>query len=278
MKNSFVPASVLAPSALLLSLLATPAAAQSIAWYCPNPAGFYPAVAHCYVPLQQINVAPMPQPQPVMNMPIAMMPGGAVPQVPASQLMPPQAPMPRQIAFNMSADNLRDQDDRRLNYFAYEFSQIDFSSADAAPRLQELESRVDAYRQALITRRYNAADIMQGTLDLQHRMLEKEALFTAPQSLLPPAPPPATQPAPAALTVPPPVVEQPPSAMPASTLPPESGVLVPPPIAPMESIGPMQGSSDPDEAPAPQAAPVPPVTTPSAPNLLLAPDSESTPL
>jgi len=239
--------SVFLASALLLAFgSGAPAMAQQIvtfqsepieapAWYyCSNPAGYYPMVPRCTTAWQRLPVATTPVPAATIvpsPQPLAA--------VPVSQIMAPvPAPTPpmaqRQQAFYaMPANNLREEDDRKLNSLAVEFSQIDLSSPDAAARIEELEARVGIYRAALQTHGYNAADIIADTDNLQHRLKEAAARFA-----LPIAPGPLPTPT---------------ESEPGATGNPLS-------IVPMEEMT-KPGA---DEAPAPLAAPVPQVTEPAA--------------
>jgi hypothetical protein len=268
MKNYFA----LAPVLLLLPLFAAPAAAQQLvsfdpsqpavapptatAWYyCANPSGYYPVVPQCSTPWQRIAVV---TPMPLQDT------ASQVADLPASQLGAPLTaippPQPRQVAFYPSPDSLRQQDDRKLNSLAVEFVQIDPASPDAAGKLKALKGRVEAYRQMLLTRNYYVTDIEQDTQNLQRRMMEQEARFAVPA--VPLVPVPEQNAAPAALTP-----------EPAAIIPPQNNLL-PSPAAPLQQASPPSI----DEAPAPMAAPMPPVTSPTGPPLPLLPNSETTPL
>ena len=113
--------------------------APSYTYYCSNPAGYYPYVAQCYNTWQRV-VPVASQPAPV-----------AVPNV-----------------------GLRERDDRELNELATEFEALDLNSRHARAALTSINKQVEAFRQELYKRDYNAMDILHDAESLQHRIQEKK--------------------------------------------------------------------------------------------------------
>jgi hypothetical protein len=131
-------------------------------YYCSAPAGYYPYVPQCYGVWQKIpaNAAVAP--------PVAPPPAYSSPPQPAP--MPP-APTP--------SGSQRNIDDRQLNAFAVEFQNIDLKEQHAHAILENLEARVEAFRQSLFQRNYNAMDILKDAEDLEHRIAEQRQKFPA---------------------------------------------------------------------------------------------------
>jgi len=241
------------PSAVV-SAPSPAAGATPYAWYyCPGPSGYYPYVPECAAPWQKIPTG-IAGAQPI-----------ASPVSQAAKFSPVSLPLG---GFQPNPE--RDQDDRQLNAFAFEFLRIDLHSGDAVAQLKDLEGRVEGYRRALLTRNYNVSDIVKDTEVLQHRMQTEEIRFIPKKEIEPPLAQPSPeppQPAPEekALVVPlaPPASDAPlapPASLPAA--PSTGGFLVLPPA----------GQAPPDvDAPPPMAAPISPV----APQPLSDPGADS---
>jgi hypothetical protein len=123
-------------------------AAPAYVYFCPNPEGYYPYVSQCFAPWERkvAVVAPPPVQTPVVA-------------------PPPAPPLLDQRTF----------DDRQLNAFAVEFQNIDLRAPHARARLKALEDKVEAYRQALYTRSYNAMDILKDAEGLEKRIAVQRA-------------------------------------------------------------------------------------------------------
>ena len=119
-------------------------------YYCANPSGFYPYVTQCRTIWQKIISE--------NNTVQAMVPVQVVPQV--QQAVP-------------VTDDQRVKDDRQLNTFAAEFEGIDTHQWYVADKFKDLEKRVEAFRQSLFQRDYNAMDILKDAEDLKKRIAEK---------------------------------------------------------------------------------------------------------
>ncbi len=128
-------------------------------WYCQNPAGYYPYVPACYTQWQPMPATAAIQ-QPVVAPPLA---------APVSQ--PGIVPAPQQT----ESDNIRDADDRQLDTFASEFYAVNPKERGAVEHLKSLKSRVEAFRQLLFEKHYNAMDILKDTENLEKRIDKKES-------------------------------------------------------------------------------------------------------
>lgn len=147
----------------------------SYVYYCRNPIGYYPYVPRCYAVWERVasGVAVAP--------PVVAEPQIAVP--------PPAAP----------AGGQREVDDRQLNAYAVEFQKVNLAGPHARTELRRLEKKVEAFRQALYTRSYNAMDILRDADGLEHRIAAQREKLPAP--VLAPAPQPME---------PPPIISTPP--------------------------------------------------------------------
>ena len=132
--DPYTPPTVVVQQAPAYSVVAPP----SYAYYCADPAGYYPYVAQCYMAWQRVATA-------------------------ASQPAPVAAPV----------INQREKDDRELNELATEFQNIDLHSHHARDALKSVEKQVESFRQTLYQRDYNAMDILRDSEDLQHRIEDK---------------------------------------------------------------------------------------------------------
>jgi hypothetical protein len=117
-------------------------AAPAYVYYCANPAGYYPYVPNCYVTWQRTVSAPAVMAPPVAPPPVAVSPSG----------------------------DAREADDRQLNAYAVEFQNVNPGGRHARGELKALEKKVEAFRQTLFTRGYNAMDILKDAEGLEHRI------------------------------------------------------------------------------------------------------------
>jgi len=165
-----------------------PGAPPAYVYYCPNPNGYYPYVAHCY---------------------------GAWQRVASEAEVAPHAPPPHALPMG----GQREIDDRQLNAYAGEFQNINLSSHHARSKLKVLEQQVEAFRQALYSRDYNAMDILHDAEGLQHRIeAQREALAHGSTVMTPPPEAqPSTMTSPG--SPPPGMMQQPPPSMPGSSPP-----------------------------------------------------------
>jgi hypothetical protein len=157
------------------------AAAPSTYYYCANPAGYYPYVTQCYGAWQAVvsgAAAAAPAPAPVVQPPVA----APAPPPPAA----PQAVVP--------AGSQREADDRQLNAFAAAFDHVDLKDKHARATLRDLEKQVEAFRQSLFQRSYNAMDLLRDSEDLEHRIAKQREKLPKPKKNEQPPPPPATPP------------------------------------------------------------------------------------
>ena len=127
-------------------------------WYCGNPSGYYPYIPACYVPWRAVSI----QAQPV----VVQVPPPAQPVY--IQPQPRPQPQPQQPS------GTRDADDRKLNALAVEFYNINPEKDGAGARLDKLGRRVEAFRQSLFERDYNAMDILKDTEKLEGRIAAKK--------------------------------------------------------------------------------------------------------
>jgi hypothetical protein len=155
----------------------TPAPTGASYYYCSDPSGYYPSVTECYGPWQQVVAATPPPDQTIV-----------VPQAPVASA--PQAP----------AEDPRVADERKLNDLAATFAKIDPASADAGKALTKIQKRVEAFRQSLFKRDYNAMDILKNTEDLQHKITEEKAQTTEHKVEIPASAPTLSAPTPPAGT------------------------------------------------------------------------------
>jgi hypothetical protein len=144
-------------------------------YYCRNPQGYYPYVPECFVRWRRVAATVPPQTVIVQQQPPVMV------QQPAP--MPQMAPAPASVPQSLS---IRDQDDRQLNMFGVEFSQTNPKNPYAAEHLKDLKKRVEAYRQTLFTRNYNAMDLLKDTEALEQRIsAERSAILKKPVAATP---------------------------------------------------------------------------------------------
>jgi hypothetical protein len=109
----------------------------TVYWYCPSPAGYYPYVAVCPSPWQRMT----------------------------SVVAPPPAPAPPPVV------GQRTLDDRQLDAFGSEFTGIDrHNHRVAVKRMHDLAVRVETFRKDLMSRNYNAMDILRDTEALRDRI------------------------------------------------------------------------------------------------------------
>jgi hypothetical protein len=121
------------PDPFTPSLVEVSPPGATVYWYCPNPAGYYPYVAVCPSPWQRVTSPPAPPPAPSLDQ--------------------------------------RTLDDRQLNAFGAEFEQIDrHNHRTARRRLHDLEVRVESFRKEVMSRSYNAMDILRDTENLRDRI------------------------------------------------------------------------------------------------------------
>lgn len=156
------------PSTVVVETTPVPAGVQAY-YYCANPAGYYPDVPQCAMAWQRVVSAPggAPPPQPV----------------PAPQPVPqppPQAP-------NGAG---RDADMRQLNAYAAALQHIDNGDGAAGAKLKDLEKRVEAFRQSLYQRDYNAMDVLRDAEDLKNRIEAQRRWLAKHKDAAPVAPPP----------------------------------------------------------------------------------------
>jgi len=140
--NPYVPPVVVVPQPVVTQYY----------WYCQNPAGYYPYVPACYAQWQAMPAATMVVPQTIAPQPQPAIAPEYTPQI-----------------------SQRDADDRQLNTLAAEFYAINPTERGALEHLKNLKVRVEAFRQSLFKRNYNAMDISQDTESLEHRIAEKKA-------------------------------------------------------------------------------------------------------
>jgi hypothetical protein len=141
------PAVVVAPGV-------APTAPPTYVYYCGNPAGYYPYVPECPGGWQKVAST-----------------GAAPTQVAPAPVVSAPAP----------TGSERDSDSRKLHGFADEFEHVDLHSPHAKTTLKNLEKQIDAFRQSLYDRNYNAMDILRDAEKLQHRVAEqREKLGSAP--------------------------------------------------------------------------------------------------
>lgn len=135
----------------------------SSVYYCPNPAGYYPYVARCYAAWER--VAPVTT--------------AAPPVVQPQVVAPPQPAM---------QEGQRQIDDRQLNAYAVEFQNVNLNDPRARARLRALEKQVEAFRQALYQRTYNAMDILRDAEGLEKRIAAQRQKLPKAAGALPVAP------------------------------------------------------------------------------------------
>ena len=144
--DPYIPPGVVvehAPSAVV-------SAAPSYVYFCREPAGYYPYVAQCFRPWQRVLTTSSPSTVVVQTT-----------QQPTTSAPP---------ALPVNEDSMRTADDRQLNAFAVELQDIDAKDKHARAHLKDLEKRVEAYRQTLYNRQYNAMDILRDAENLQKRI------------------------------------------------------------------------------------------------------------
>ena len=105
----------------------------SSAYYCANPAGYYPYVARCYTAWQQVVTT-----------------GGQA--APVSQ---------------------HEFDERELRALTREVEDIDMRSRHASQSLRSVEKQLQAFRKSLYRRDYNAMELLQETEELQSQIQDK---------------------------------------------------------------------------------------------------------
>lgn len=149
------------PPAIIVEQPIAPTVVPSGYYYCVNPQGYYPYVAECAQPWQKVLA------------------NGAVEAVPPlSPPSPPpvviQEPPPQPFSsVDLPALTTRQQDDRKLDGFGSEFAAMDVSDTRTVKKLKNLQARVEAYRQSLFDRDYNAMDLLRDTEKLQHQIADK---------------------------------------------------------------------------------------------------------
>jgi len=153
------------------------------AYYCNHPAGYYPYVAVCR---HWHRVATAPAPTTVI--------------VQESPQQPQTSP---------AALAQRHQDYGQLNAYAAELQNIYPTDPRAFAKLKMLDRKVDAFRESLYKRDYNAMDILQSSEDLQHRIDEQHERLAphraeqAPPAAYAPPPEPGNLPPGTAVAFPP---------------------------------------------------------------------------
>lgn len=119
----------------------SPSALGQTYYYCDNPAGYYPYVPRCNGAWRNDSG------------------DQAIPSLPPSQ---------------------SDADYQQLHAFGDELNRTDMNSPYAPDRLRDLELRVDAFRQGLYDRGYNAASLLKETEDLQDRIRAQRKSYSPP--------------------------------------------------------------------------------------------------
>jgi hypothetical protein len=138
-------------------------APPSYVYYCATPAGYYPYVPQCAVAWQKVVSAHAAAP--------------AAPQsVPAPQAMAP-------------AGSPHDIDVQQLNVFAARLQTIDLNDSHARAKLKDLEKQVEAFRQSLYTKDYNAMDVLKNAEDLKKRIAEQRGRLAKHKGAVPSTPP-----------------------------------------------------------------------------------------
>jgi hypothetical protein len=175
---------------------------QAAYYYCANPPGYYPSVPQCAVAWQRVITAPAAQAQQ---------------PVPAPQVAAPT--------------NQHDIDLQQLNAYAAQLQAIDPSDKHARARLKDLDKHVEAFRQSLYKKNYNAMDILRDAEDLKHRIADQKAKLSTHAGGAIPAPiatsAPMAMPAPAFATTP--SASPTPMVAPAPTTPPPGTTVTFPP-------------------------------------------------
>jgi len=137
-------------------------AGATVYWYCPSVGAYYPYVAECPTPWVRKS-------------------GGGetvVVQQPATTVVM-QAPAVAAPAPAATPDQ-RTLDDRALNSLGSEFTQIPTSPKKAALRkLKDLEDRVEFFRKTLLSRSYNAMDLLRDTEKLRDQIISQEDALKA---------------------------------------------------------------------------------------------------
>ncbi len=116
-------------------------------YYCPSPSGYYPYVSYCPVGWQKLvtqSAAPV------------------VVEATPSTTVVVQQPAPPQ--------GTREADYRKLNALADEFYRINYRRPTASVKLKDLGRRIEAFRQTLFERDYNAMDVLRDAEDLKERI------------------------------------------------------------------------------------------------------------
>jgi len=133
-------------------------AGATVYWYCPSTASYYPYVASCPTPWQR------------------RLAGGDTIVVTPSVTPTTMVVNPEPVTTSAAQPDQRTQDDRQLNSLGTEFAQIDLTLKKTALRkLNDLEDRVEFFRKSLLSRSYNAMDILRDTESLRDRISAKEA-------------------------------------------------------------------------------------------------------
>ena len=139
--DPYTPSTVIVESAPVAPQVVAP---PSSVYYCTNPAGYYPYVARCFDTWQR-----------VVSQTTVVTPQQAAPVV---------VPQPQ---------SQRDADDQQLNAYDRRFATIDLRNPHARTELRTLEKQVEAFRQSLFQRSYNAMDLLQNAETHVHRIAEQ---------------------------------------------------------------------------------------------------------
>lgn len=187
--DPYVPPSVaVVPAPASPTVIAQP----SYVYYCSNPAGYYPYVAQCYSPWRRVLASSAQAPTTV----IVQQPA---PTATVVQSAPPAPGVPAPIP----AGGERDADVQQLNALTAEFHDIDLTGHQASTKLKSLGKQIEAFRESLYTRSYNAMSMLKDAETLEHQVTEARAnlhkhhaAVTAPSTPAAPVVPPAAAPAP----------------------------------------------------------------------------------
>lgn len=143
-------------------VIATPApvapAPPSYVYYCRNPAGYYPYVPLCTVHWRK--VAPPSASTVVVTSPAP---------VRSTVMVPTQSAPPKAVAVGS-----HEADERQLGALSVEFDNISAKDEHALNQLDNLESRVEEFRQSLFKRSYNAMALLKKSEELKNHIAEKK--------------------------------------------------------------------------------------------------------
>ncbi len=185
------------PPTVVVETSPVPAGMQTY-YYCASPTGYYPQVPQCAVTWQRIVSATPPS--------------VVVPQAP--QAVP--APSPKII---VPVGNQQDIDLRQLNEYAAKLQTIDYQDSHVRSKLKELGKQVEAFRQTLYKRDYNAMGLLKNADDLKKHIDDQREWLSKHKGTVPPASMLLVSPSAAVTTAPPS----------ATAVPPGTAITFPPP-------------------------------------------------